>query len=185
MGKLPDQFADPVDSLLYKFSHIFLPSFRYVGLTPNMITTIGNISGIISLYYLYNKQLLLFFFFSIFRYIFDCMDGEMARRYNMTSKFGDIYEHISDIIYFCCIMYFSLYIVKKKHYFIISVLLLSILYYLYWNCEGDYFNNDSIFYFDKHICKNKSKKYLPLLRFFGPGCGMVYFYIILYYFLNY
>jgi len=29
-------------------------------------------------------------------YLFDCIDGYMARRYKQTSVFGDYYDHISD-----------------------------------------------------------------------------------------
>ena len=31
-------------------------------------------------------------------YYFDCADGKMARKFKMISKFGDIYDHTSDII---------------------------------------------------------------------------------------
>lgn len=30
-------------------------------------------------------------------YIFDCMDGQMARRFHMMSTVGDYYDHITDV----------------------------------------------------------------------------------------
>ena len=34
----------------------------------------------------------------VLAYYFDCADGKMARKFKMTSKFGDVYDHTSDII---------------------------------------------------------------------------------------
>ena len=33
-------------------------------------------------------------------YFFDCADGLYARTYNMTTQFGDIYDHSTDVIVF-------------------------------------------------------------------------------------
>lgn len=33
-------------------------------------------------------------------YFFDCADGLYARRYDMTSRFGDVYDHVTDLVVF-------------------------------------------------------------------------------------
>ena len=53
MGKLPDNLIDPFEKF-YKL-YLLLPIFYKLNLTPNMLTTKGNIFGIISIYYLYQK----------------------------------------------------------------------------------------------------------------------------------
>ena len=30
-------------------------------------------------------------------YFFDCMDGHFARKYNMVTEFGDMYDYITDL----------------------------------------------------------------------------------------
>ena len=44
-------------------------------------------------------------------YYFDCIDGPMARKYNMVTVFGDYYDHGTDIICFTLVnyYYFTLY----------------------------------------------------------------------------
>lgn len=52
----------------------------------------------------------------IVSYFFDCADGHMARKYNMTSKFGDYYVHISDIVKITLVLY-SLYLINSNKFF--------------------------------------------------------------------
>ena len=98
MRKIPDKLENPIDNFIYYFIEKVAPVFYKLGFTPNMITTIGNICTIISIYFFIKQQYYysaLFFFFS---YFFDCLDGYVARSYNMTSEFGDFYDHTSDML---------------------------------------------------------------------------------------
>ena len=45
------------------------------------------------------------------RYIFDCIDGFYARKYNMTTVFGDWYDHISDILINLIYIYDIIYLI--------------------------------------------------------------------------
>ena len=79
------------------FVEPFTPFFREtVGFTPNGVTWLSNISSLIALVFLWNKNLLLFFVFWHMNYWFDCMDGYMARKYNMVSDYGDMIDHVGD-----------------------------------------------------------------------------------------
>ena len=186
MVRLPPKYIDPLDNQAYKFGNYFLPFFKKIGFTPNIITSIGKLFAIISLYGLYKENFLVFILFSIIRYIFDCIDGEMARKYNMISEFGDIYEHISDNIYLGLIIIILYMKCKSKNYLFLTLVLLAICvgFILNWSCESDYINSTSKFHFS-YLCKNKSEKYLKVLKFFGPAFSSIYLYIIIFYFLKY
>lgn len=88
----------PVD-LSYKF-----------GFTPNMLTTVSFSLQLLSIKFLLNDDLLLYSLFYILGYYFDCIDGPLARKYNMVTVFGDFYDHITDVL--CFLMTLFIYIVK-------------------------------------------------------------------------
>ena len=54
--------------------------------------------GFSSAYFIYTHQFLLSAALFIFAYIFDCLDGYVARTYNMVTKFGDYYDHVTDVL---------------------------------------------------------------------------------------
>lgn len=181
MGKLPDNLIDPFEKILYQISNLLLPIFYKLNLTPNMLTTIGNIFGIISIYYLYQKNIIYFIIFSLLRLFFDCSDGEMARKYKMYSKFGDLYDHISDISYLIITVITSLIVINNKFNYLISISLLTLGFLLNWSCESEYFKNTnkkSLFHLN-YLCKNKSEDYLKILKYIGAGFYWLYLYIII------
>lgn len=87
----------PVDIICLKVAELIAPVFYALGHTPNMVTTYSLVTGLASVYFLYAHNLPAFIGLNIASYIFDCTDGYMARRYKMVSKFGDLYDHLSDI----------------------------------------------------------------------------------------
>jgi len=93
-------------------------------LTPNIITTFSFISQLLSIYYLRYSWLVSYSFFYLLGYYFDCIDGPMARRYNMVTTFGDFYDHFTDIL--CFLWSLTIYITKYNllEYNYISVLYL-------------------------------------------------------------
>jgi hypothetical protein len=68
-----------------------------ISFTPNMITTIGLVMGILSILFLWKKHYMLSFVFLWLCYWFDCLDGYYARKYKMETQFGDYYDHFRDI----------------------------------------------------------------------------------------
>jgi len=80
---------------------------------PNIIT----ISGLIINFYIYSllytphSNIYLLTFFMIYRWLADCLDGAVARKYNKGSKLGHHLDTISDIILgFICINYIQSFI---------------------------------------------------------------------------
>ena len=69
--------------------------------TPNMITTYSFATGLLAVWALWHRRISLFMLLFSTSYIFDCLDGQFARRYDMCTKFGDVYDHVTDMfIYF-------------------------------------------------------------------------------------
>ena len=62
-----------------------------------MITTVGFASSLLGSYYLYNYKIWKFVLYT-FAYLCDCMDGYMARKYKLETKFGDYYDHVTDVV---------------------------------------------------------------------------------------
>ena len=98
MRKIDSNQEDPIDNVFIVACELIAPYFHQLSWTPNMITTLGNVFGLISWYFLWKKQVFLFAFFFLMRYWMDCLDGFYARTYKMYSKLGDMYDHISDLI---------------------------------------------------------------------------------------
>ena len=94
---------------------------------------------------------------------------EMARKYKMYSKFGDLYDHISDISYLIITVITSLIVINNKFNYLISISLLTLGFLFNWSCESEYFKNTnkkSLFHLN-YLCKNKSEDYLKILKYIG------------------
>ena len=102
-----------IDLLLLHVSNIINPYFFATNHTPNIITTYSFLFGLLSCYFLYKGKISLFVISFIVSYFFDICDGNYARRYDMVTSFGDLYDHISDIIVF--IILTSIIITKYNH----------------------------------------------------------------------
>lgn len=101
MSKLEEIHENPIDILCGKFSAAVTPVFRGWGWTPNMVTTLSVIASAMAVKSVYQgNQKLAFVVWAILSYLFDCVDGYMARTYDMCTKFGDFYDHFSDWVYF-------------------------------------------------------------------------------------
>ena len=98
MRKIPEKYENPIDNLLIEVCESSSEFAYNNGFTPNMITTLSNISCIITLIFLLKLKFYIAALFFLISYYFDCMDGYIARKYNQTSPLGDYYDHISDII---------------------------------------------------------------------------------------
>jgi hypothetical protein len=180
VNKLSEEHENLFDIHLYNFidNHLYL--YKELGLTPNMVTTFSLISGCLSAYMIHLKKYktagILFFL----AYYFDSVDGKFARKYNMISKFGDYYDHITDIIKFSLLIYvlykdnFNKF---KKIGLVIILLLLLCLYHL--GCQQGVISEDN----DKKTdildilkpTKQASIEHIDKVKYFG--CGT--FYIII------
>ena len=98
MHKLPSDTDTLLERGFLGASEAITPALRLLGLTPNGVTTIGLVAGLLSAYCLYRGWIVAFVALSLMNYLSDCVDGYMARRYDMSTVFGDYYDHVSDIV---------------------------------------------------------------------------------------
>jgi phosphatidylglycerophosphate synthase len=69
-----------------------------MGLTPNNVTLLSTFFTILAIYFLHIDNRIYAFLSYLFGYVLDCVDGRMARKYSMGSKFGMVFDCTSDNI---------------------------------------------------------------------------------------
>ena len=105
VNKLPTEQECPIDNVIMRFIDTHLHVYKTLGFTPNMVTTLGLLFGLWSAYLITQKQLAMAALVFIISYYFDCVDGKLARRYDMQTQFGDLYDHTADTIKLCAVLY--------------------------------------------------------------------------------
>jgi len=185
MKKIPDEIDNPVDNVLVHIGDMMCPFFKKTGHTPNMLTTYSLITGLLSCYFLYKKQLVLFSVFYSISYFFDCIDGHFARRYKMTSNLGDMYDHTKDALVFFILLFIVYKIGRITLPVILVFILFSILMILHFscqekNCDDEFKDKHNSFIFaSKSLCGNKDN--IKWTRFFGVGTFNIIFIILICY----
>lgn len=171
--KIHSHYENPIDNVLIHLADQLSPSFYAMGMTPNMITGLSGIFGMLSIYTLYYKHYYYSGIFFFIQYFFDCMDGFFARKYKMTSKMGDFYDHVKDaIVNLGIIVIFYM----RKDWTGIAICLMTIICVSFQlGCqEIMYSSNESpTLSFTKTLspCNTQSSAhdYMPYLRWLGCG----------------
>ena len=183
VNKIPTELENPIDVILYNQVDKDLDFYKKLGLTPNGLTTISLVLSLLSIYNFHYDNYFLAALLFFIGYYFDCADGKMARKYNMISEFGDLYDHISDTIKIL-VLFFIIY--KKSFDKFLKILIVSILLLiLFLNfiiCQNtiqqkinknfvkyNFIDNFNIIGSDN--CEEKIK----YLKYFGSGTLMTYF----------
>jgi phosphatidylglycerophosphate synthase len=179
--KLPEKYDDPIDLFYADICDIIMPYFKSAGFTPNMITTISFIFGLISCYLYYIQNYVLASISYIISYFFDVMDGIFARKYNMKSKFGSYYDLYSDFIVLFILIYLvltnknfiKLKYINIKILFIIFLFIYSIVSLYHFTCQESYVRStakhNSSEALQNRILTCMDHKHMRITRFFGPG----------------
>jgi len=181
MRKISSNYENPIDNFLYIIIENISDTVHKYNISPNMITTFSNINALIGIYYLYKRNFILGAIFYFIAYFFDCLDGYIAIKYNLVTKFGDYYDHISDFIklflyfYVLYIINPTLFIQLIPLYIILILFLLLHLHYqeLLYSKKNE---SDTLFWINYIIptcLKPKNKEQLKInlsyTRFFGCG----------------
>ena len=106
----------PATRYMQKFERYIYPltSFMYkkLGLTPNRITLIGLIFGLLSAYYLTQFEMTLSCILFLLAYPADALDGIVARQFNLKSAAGcavdDCADHLAVVAFGVAAYYASL-----------------------------------------------------------------------------
>jgi phosphatidylglycerophosphate synthase len=140
--------------------------------TPNQITVIGTIFGLLAGYYIWKNKPILAVSMLWISYFFDCLDGYYARKYDMCSKFGDYFDHVRDVIVNILIIWLMYRKIDMKKRIIITVILaVSVfLMVMHLGCQEKNSNktecNDSLKITQK-LCPKPAM--IRWTRFFGCG----------------
>lgn len=110
-NKLPRHLDNPIDLWICDLGLQLDPYFVKMNMTPNKLTTISGIFGLLTVYCLYKKIKYWPGILFMIAYMFDCFDGLYARKHNMTSKFGAYYDVIKDL----SVMGLVSYVLYKRH----------------------------------------------------------------------
>lgn len=172
--KVFQNVENPIDSNLVKICEKIAPTLRKnKSLTPNMITTLGLLIGLLTIYFLYREEYLISFILFWITYFFDCLDGYYARRYDMVTDFGDYYDHFRDIfitITIVIIIYLKLHNRAEKNIFAIVLIVSTIFMLSHFGCQelntsvdG---SNDCLKIFSPLI---KHKEYITYTKYVGCG----------------
>jgi len=125
--KYPLKYNSIIDQIILIFAEKMKCSFKQMGFNPNGITSLSLLASCLMLHYLIKKKYKLASIFLFLSYFFDCLDGLFARSYNMVTKFGDYYDHLSDLLTIIFIIYglynSSLKVKTKKTIFLITFIL--------------------------------------------------------------
>ena len=116
--------------------YIFLPlgkkvaDLAYVlGLSPNQVTFGSTVFQLLASYFFFRDGPLKAVLMYLLGYILDSSDGVMARKYKMTSNFGEIFDLSSDFLTTAVLLLvFFLKSRKRKYFWHLFILLLVLLH---------------------------------------------------------
>lgn len=175
--KIEHIHENPIDNILIDLSEPTSNFFKQYNFTPNHITTIGMIIGILSFFCIYKRYYVLAFILFWISYFFDCLDGYYARKYKMTSKFGDYYDHIRDVVVTGSILVIIYLRLDKKYKFpyILTMFAVILSMCTHFGCQErkahDKSHNDCLSIYTG-LCLNED--YINISRFFGCGTAILF-----------
>lgn len=139
-GKIHESLEDPVSQLFYDISDAISPALHRIGITPNQITTLRIMLFISAFLYCFeNKMYGMSASMYLAAFFGDCLDGHLARKYNMQTEFGDYYDHFADILTVgISIYYISTSLGEEYKWIIFVVLLLLVMSIIQISCEERY-----------------------------------------------
>ena len=121
----------------------------------------------------------------LFAYFCDCLDGFMARKYNLETKFGDYYDHITDIFQTVIVLFIFIYRYSFLNFrkTVIFTLFLMILFSITQGCQEKLMgkNTSDIIGVTKKMCSKNFKRQIDFIRVFGSGTIIFYILFLAYY----
>jgi len=175
MRKICEEYENPIDNGNIAFAELISPYLYNLNFTPNGITTLSFLCGLISCFFLWKKKLVWFTIFYYLSYLFDNVDGYYARRYDMVTEFGDYYDHVKDTT----VNLIILYIVVKRYRMtsktkIMTTLWLSFFTFLmliHLGCQEKIYDHQEseTLNFTRKLCFGEARKSIKVTRLFGVG----------------
>jgi len=99
----------------------------FQNIEPNWITLFGMALNFIFLYnILYNNDTIIIGIILFLRWLSDCLDGAVARKYNKTSNIGNKFDTLTDIMFYMIILYWLWVKIDNK----IICLIFSVIWFI-------------------------------------------------------
>ena len=189
VNKLDYKYECPIEFYIFKFIDSHIHIFYKLGMTPNMLTTLSIIFGLLAASQIMKNRLWLASIFWLIAYYFDCVDGKFARKYNMVTKFGDIYDHIGDMFKVIAVLIALFYSNKEKTsvrqwIYICIILFLGILQILHMGYQESIYNKkDESPYLNiirsLFVNEENAKHIIHYTKHFGCGTWFLCFSILI------
>ncbi len=182
-GKIHYSLEDPISQLFYDTSDNISHYLHNFGVTPNIITLQRFLVFIIGfIYFFENRMYKHASIVYMYAYFCDCLDGQLSRKYNMETKFGDYFDHITDIVTIIISIYFVAKSINEEYQWILFIILmLLVLSLIQMGCQERYLemtniNSDSECISSiKCMCpqslvsNNQIEDVMEITKFFGTG----------------
>ncbi len=188
VNKVPDKYENFFDLLIYKFVDTHIEKYKELKFTPNKLTFMSFITGLIAAYSIYQKQYKIAAFMFLISYYYDIVDGKFARKYNMVTKFGDYLDHGSDYIKSILLFIALYYDNPDKFKRLIPVFIIFLLFIAFGNLiQESLFKKDTSIISkigDLKFAKDFATNNLPLLKYIGFGTAHLILALVIF-FWNY
>ena len=189
VNKLADVYECPIDIQIYNFINTHLHLYYNSGFTPNMVTTFSILFGLWSAYQISKGHFKSAAAFMLIAYYFDCVDGKLARKYNMVTNFGDYYDHFGDLLKIVVIFYALFASNKKKithrQWTFLSIFLgLAIIQIIHLGYQESIYNKEEessfLNMFRKLIAADQTpEKSIHYTKYFGCGTWYLCFALLI------
>jgi len=152
-----------------------------MGFTPNGITTISLLFGLLAVWALWKGKIWVFCVCYLLSYFFDCLDGHYARKYDQVTKLGDAYDHIKDITVGVALI-IVLYKRNKDRCssriltaVIACVVIFTVLGYVHLGCQERVYGHDqsSTLNLGRKLCPGNAHESIKWSRYVGMGTWVV------------
>lgn len=184
MRKCDPRYENPIDNVLIDMCDWLCPHLYSLDFTPNIITTIGTLIGLWSLYSLWQGKLLSFIVLYSLSYFFDVLDGHYSRKYCMETEIGDYYDHIRDniMIIMLLVVVYCRYRNKLPGYVLLTSLCIMVFYsvilIMYTGCldrvEHPYRPHSDTLNWCKKLCFVKDPEgFIKYARHFGYATNII------------
>ena len=172
MRKTARELENPIDNILIDIAESNNSYYKSLHFTPNVLTTFSLMFGILAAYLFYKDYQVPAAIVFIISYYFDCADGSFARKYNMETKLGEIYDHVSDISKVLLIVVVMYIKNKEKFMQVLPIFLILIAFSLVnigcqqklqKHAEGPIIDSS------KYLCVGDPETVIPISRYAGTG----------------
>lgn len=123
--------------LFFPISDLLLEPLHNINMKPNHITLLSAVSSLFGIFLYCKNKISFAIFFYLLGYLFDCIDGRMARKYNQGSTLGMILDTVTDnltALPLFILFFYKTFISVKEHgiihcRFFYLILLIVITYF--------------------------------------------------------